>query len=184
MIFAKRASWWSHSTLIAAMLGVGCNSTLHEEAMLRQAQAIGTECPPPRLTPQLPHAYYQKHNPFPATADNIALGKRLYERDMLPASCADCHGIEGDGQGPIGKYLRPPPTDFTCKELMDTLPDGRLFWVIQNGWGFFEMAPGHSRDTLKRPGRRPRYTYMHGHKNHLSEVQIWHLLLYIRSLSK
>src|SRR5579871_5582326 len=27
-------------------------------------------------------------------------------------SCAECHGDKGHGDGPAGKYLKPPPTDF------------------------------------------------------------------------
>jgi mono/diheme cytochrome c family protein len=27
-------------------------------------------------------------------------------------SCAACHGDKGHGDGPAGKYLKPPPTDF------------------------------------------------------------------------
>ncbi|WP_420812590.1 c-type cytochrome [Nitrosococcus wardiae] len=62
-------------------------------------------------------------------------GKQLYLTDAEPVACANCHGVHGDGQGPIGKYLQPPPTNFTCAELMDALPNGQLFWVIKSGSG-------------------------------------------------
>lgn len=184
MKFANPTRGWAYWIIALTMLIAGCNSTMQAEVTPQEIHAIDSECPSPRQTPQPPQAYYLKQNPVAATADNIALGKHLYQRGVQPVSCADCHGISGDGQGTIGKYLQSPPTDFTCKALMETLPDGRLFWVIENGSGLFELAPGHSRETLKRPGRRPNYTFMRGHKNDLTETQIWHVVLYLRSLSK
>jgi len=174
----------------ALMLIAGCTRTMMEEesapSSFRTADdhpSIG-KCPPTRETPQAPQAYYLKPNPLASTPGNLEKGKRLYESDATPISCSNCHGLYGDGQGPTGNRLQPPPTDFTCKALMDFLPDGQLFWVIENGSGLFELTPGHSRETLKRPGRRPRYTAMRGHKNELTEEQIWQLVLYIRTFSK
>jgi hypothetical protein len=172
------------------MLIAGCTRTMMEEesahASFRTAEDYPDirECPPVRETPQAPQSYYLKPNPLAPTPDNVEKGKRLYESDTKPASCASCHGLYGDGQGPIGKHLQPPPTDFTCKALMDNLPDGQLFWIVENGSGLFELPLGHSREAIKRPGRRPRYTAMRGHKNELTEEQIWQLVLYIRTFSK
>lgn len=156
----------------------------HPSSLTADAHPSIGKCPPARETPQAPQSHYLKQNPLAATPDNIERGKQLYESNATPVSCANCHGLNGDGQGPIGKHLQPPPTDFTCKALMDTLPDGQLFWVVENGSGLFEFLPDHSRETLKRPGRRPRYTAMRGHKNELTETQIWQLVLYIRNFSK
>jgi mono/diheme cytochrome c family protein len=39
-----------------------------------------------------------------ASAENAA---QLYAQ-----RCASCHGANGKGDGPAGKYLKPPPTDF------------------------------------------------------------------------
>ena len=179
--------FWSYLTLGTIMLIASCTSAMMQKEQAQHApdaQMRDAECPPLRQTPQAPQAYYLKPNPLAPTSNNIEQGKRLYEHDTQPVSCADCHGIDGDGQGPIGKHLQPPPTNFTCKELMNALPDGQLFWVIENGSGLFELVPGHSRETLKRPGRRPRYTAMRGHKNDLTDEQIWQIVLYIRTFSK
>ena len=45
---------------------------------------------PPKKTPQL-----------------LKQGKTIFEQ-----TCAPCHGSKGDGKGPAGVALKPPPTDF------------------------------------------------------------------------
>lgn len=47
--------------------------------------------------------------------------------------CANCHGEKGDGQGPLGKTLNPPPRDFTKGEFKFGGTDEDLFQVISNG---------------------------------------------------
>jgi mono/diheme cytochrome c family protein len=37
--------------------------------------------------------------------------------EIYSAHCASCHGADGDGQGPAGARLEPPPTDFTTAEM-------------------------------------------------------------------
>lgn len=45
---------------------------------------------------------------FPAGADDLAAGKKVYL-----SNCLVCHGARGDGKGAAGVALKPPPTDFT-----------------------------------------------------------------------
>jgi mono/diheme cytochrome c family protein len=33
-------------------------------------------------------------------------------REVYTAQCAGCHGTTGDGKGPAGRYLNPPPRDY------------------------------------------------------------------------
>lgn len=47
-------------------------------------------------------------SPISPSAENVALGKALYER-----SCVYCHGLDGDGNGPVTPYLDLRPRDFT-----------------------------------------------------------------------
>ncbi len=42
------------------------------------------------------------------TPENIAEGKRLYN-----LRCSPCHGVKGDGEGPVARFLDPRPRDFT-----------------------------------------------------------------------
>jgi mono/diheme cytochrome c family protein len=58
-----------------------------------------------------------------------ALGKKLYDE-----KCQVCHGMKGDGRGPVGLSLTPKPTNFTnprfwqgndSKEIADAVRKGR-----------------------------------------------------------
>jgi len=46
------------------------------------------------------------------TAPTVAMGKALY----LGNGCATCHGLLGDGTGPVGRTLMPPPRNFRAVE--------------------------------------------------------------------
>lgn len=122
-------------------------------------QAGPAICPQPRATVKAPDGFYNRLNPLENTADNIEKGRTLFSRDVQPP-CVMCHGAQGDGTGGFGADMSPKPRNFTCAATMDPIPDGQLFWVIQNG----------SPDTGMPPFRD------------LSDEQIWQLVLYIRSL--
>ncbi|MFQ6014289.1 MAG: cbb3-type cytochrome c oxidase subunit II [Anaerolineae bacterium] len=47
--------------------------------------------------------------------------------------CQGCHGLEGNGNGPVGHLLRPEPRDFTNAMWMSKQTDLYLFSVIVNG---------------------------------------------------
>ena len=70
--------------------------------------------PPPKKTPEL-----------------LKEGKQIFEQ-----VCASCHGSNGDGKGPAGAVLKPPPTDFQkpLKEWPNTKGDTqKIFEVISKG---------------------------------------------------
>lgn len=54
----------------------------------------------------------------PADAKEPLLVEKLdrqhlqHGREVFTRQCAGCHGTTGDGQGPAGKYLAPPPRDY------------------------------------------------------------------------
>lgn len=48
----------------------------------------------------------------PAAAQTAVDGKTIYQE-----RCAFCHGENGDGNGPIAKYLNPRPRDFTSNQF-------------------------------------------------------------------
>jgi len=92
-------------------------------------------------------------NPFTGDA-SIAKGKSIYQ-----TRCVVCHGAAGAGDGPAGKSLVPPATDF-ASDFVKKQTDGELFWKISEGRGA-----------------------MVGWKLTLSEEERWALINYIRTLA-
>lgn len=116
-------------------------------------------CPQKRKTERAPNRYLEKVNPLARTKENIEKGRRLFSEDAKPTACKLCHGKSGNGNGSLARRMEPPPRNFTCENVMQDLPDGQLFWIIQNG---------------------SRGTAMPAHKFSLGKEQIWQLILYIR----
>lgn len=116
-------------------------------------------CPQNRKTERAPGRYLEKVNPLAPTKENIEKGRKLFSEDAKPTACKLCHGSKGNGNGSLARRIEPPPRNFTCGSVMRDLPDGQLFWVIQNG---------------------SRGTAMPAHKFALGKEQIWQLILYIR----
>ncbi len=118
--------------------------------------------PQPRQTRKAPRKFVKMENPLPASKATIGAGKALFRQTAKPLACAQCHGPNGDGQGPLGAALIPPPRNFTCGSMMQDLPDGQLHWVIKNG--------SQGTGTMPFPG--------------LSDEEVWQLVHYIRSLAR
>ena len=65
------------------------------------------------------------------TPELLAKGKKLYEQNCMP-----CHGAKGDGKGPAGALLKPPPRDFNMPLSQWTHSKGdikKVFEVISKG---------------------------------------------------
>ncbi len=129
------------------------------QSMGGSVQRVSGICPQKRKTQKAPSRYLKKKNPVPSTKKNLAAGKRLFDKDARPTACRLCHGARGNGNGSLARRLDPPPRNFTCSEVMSDLPDGQLFWVIQNG---------------------SRGTAMPAHKSTLKPDEIWQLILFIK----
>src|SRR5262245_20508182 len=90
-----------------------------------------------------------------AQAGDSAAGKRLYD-----SRCAFCHGTAGQGDGPAGAALKPPPTNFTSADFWKGVSSEQLKASIADG----------------KPG-----TAMVGFKAALSAEQIDDVLTYLRT---
>ena len=123
------------------------------------AFAGAAKCPQPRKTKKAPASLYNKDETAKADAKN---GKAIFEKKAKPMACKMCHGDKGDGGGKLGAALKPKPRNFTCAATMKGISDGQLFWIIKNG------SPG---------------TSMMGY-SHLSDSEIWKLVLYLREFSR
>jgi high-affinity iron transporter len=65
------------------------------------------------------------------TPELLNQGKKLYEQN-----CAPCHGAKGDGKGPAGLALKPPPGTFNLPLSQWTYSKGdlkKVFEVITKG---------------------------------------------------
>lgn len=118
------------------------------------------QCPQPRFTGKAPEAIYNRVNPVRVTDEAVFNGRAIYESQAQPP-CRLCHGIKGDGRGPLASQFSVPPRNFSCTETVRGIPDGQLFWIIQNG------SPGTSMPAFDQ----------------LSDRQIWELVIYLRRLS-
>lgn len=145
---------------------------------------VAGQCPEPRSTQRAPDSRYGLSNPLAPTTRNIDRGRDLYAADRSGGSCADCHGVLGHGNGPAGQALVPPPRNFACALTMNDLSDGQLFWIIENGSGDFHLPARQGAQQVTRPGRRDSPTAMTDYRRQLSDVEIWQLILYIRTLAE
>ena len=62
------------------------------------------------------------------TAELLSEGRRAYRK-----YCVQCHGYNGQGDGPSAQALEPPPRDHTDAEVMDPISDVILADTIVYG---------------------------------------------------
>lgn len=69
---------------------------------------------------------------FAANAPSPTSGKELYQ-----AYCASCHGIGGQGNGPVASALKTPPTDLTLlsKNNSGKYPEMHVLHAIEGEHG-------------------------------------------------
>lgn len=96
-------------------------------------------------------------SPVPPTVDTVAEG-----RGHFADHCAICHGNDGSGDTEVGRNLYPKAPDMRLAATQ-SLSDGELFWIIENGVRFTGMP-----------------AWSHGNKE--SENESWHLVHFIRRL--
>jgi mono/diheme cytochrome c family protein len=67
-------------------------------------------------------------NPRPVDDASLARG-----RELFTINCQMCHGVTGNGKGPIAGFLANfKPADLTSP-LIKAFPDGQIFMTITNG---------------------------------------------------
>jgi mono/diheme cytochrome c family protein len=138
-----------------------CLSAAILTLFLFASNSFADDCVQKRKTPQAPSNILKKTNPLESTPENITAGEMLYKKGAKPLACAQCHGLNGNGDGKMARGMNPRPRDFSCQAMMKDIPDGQLFWIIKNG---------------------SKGTGMMGFKM-LNDDQIWQLVSYIRKLT-
>ncbi len=93
-------------------------------------------------------------NPIPGTVTSVDTGNELYQ-----ANCAACHGVDGEGGGPLANTtaIQPP----SLKAHLSQHTDGDLFYWITNGL----------------PGGMPAWASV------LSETDRWNVINYLRAIN-
>ncbi len=101
----------------------------------------------------------------PSFAQDLERGRELYDR-----WCAECHGVEGDGQGAAAAYMLPRPRDFTTARYQirttasGQLPtDADIVRIIEQG------MPG---------------TAMPGWESKFNDAEVRDLVAYLKSFSR
>ena len=95
-------------------------------------------------------------NPVEATPESLATGRQRYV-----FMCRQCHGNTGKGDGDMS-HAGGVPSDFTDDVWKHGETDGEIFVVIKEGV---------TAD-------------MQGYANRLDDEDIWHLVNYVKSLSR
>ena len=98
-------------------------------------------------------------SPLPSSPEIVEQGKALYNGK---GACFNCHGKDGDGNGPVAAQLNPSPRNFQHHGFWRHRTEGEIFWVIKNG------SVG---------------TSMVGFDGQLTDEEIWSLIQYVRSFS-
>jgi mono/diheme cytochrome c family protein len=93
----------------------------------------------------------------------LARGKQIYDQ-----ACAVCHGDHGDGHGPAGQNLRPPPPDFTEEHAIAEMGPDFWFWRVSEGG---VAQPYKSLKSAMPPFK------------HLSEDDRWAVIAYQHTFS-
>ena len=93
-------------------------------------------------------------NPIKPTKASVEKGKEIYDK-----KCALCHGIKGDGKGPVSEGLNPNPANF--KEHHGQMTDGEHFWKMTTGRG---AMPSFEKD--------------------MTGEERWHVINYINTFMK
>ena len=82
---------------------------------------------------------------IPQTDSQIAWGEAVYQR-----RCVGCHGVKGDGNGPVATFLNPRPRNFTIGAFKfrstpsGSLPtDGDLYRTLTRGVRWTAMPTWH-----------------------------------------
>ena len=89
--------------------------------------------------------------PEPKAESPVPVQVSQETRETYQWYCAQCHGLEGKGNGINAQFLTVPPRDHTKSEYIETRSDDELFDAIKLGGHAVGRAPcmpawGHTLD--------------------------------------
>lgn len=139
----------AHGLLIAAAALAMCGCGVKQPSSLETRVANGVKH---RVTVR----NKDEHNPFPATAENVAAGRKAFSY-----YCTSCHGLDGQATGvPFANSMSPPVPSLASADVQG-YSDGQLKWIIENG-----IYPSG----------------MPASKGILNDEEIWKIVHYLRNL--
>jgi len=99
----------------------------------------------------------QLKNPLADSAMSVEKGGKLFRQ-----YCADCHGVKGDGKGPMADSLKRKPANLTSSQTQALAP-GEIFWRVSKG---DDIMPSFEKTFP------------------LTETERWELVQFVKSLGK
>ena len=121
--------------------------------------------------PALPDRYAVMENPF---SDVSGDERSVLEREGLvlyQKNCRPCHGVVGDGNGPLARGQRLRPIDFTDPGTIGTVVEPHPFWRIREG--------GLGLPAIATPWN----SAMPPWGEELSDEEIWRIVMAVYRLS-
>ncbi len=79
--------------------------------------------------------------PSAAAAVSVSAADRQTALSTFAGNCAVCHGADGRGDGPGGKYLVPHPRNFTDAKWQESVSDAHIEQVILYGGAAAGLSP-------------------------------------------
>ena len=105
----------------------------------------------------IPEPYRSMPDPLPGSAATLDRGAKVYAQN-----CASCHGSSGQGDGPAGKALVPPPANLAwLSHSRMGGSDRYIYWTVAEGG-------------------QPLGTAMPAFKSTLSQEDTWAVVAYVR----
>lgn len=136
------------TVMLAAMLALAPSRSVAEQPMMQ-----------PRVPADKLTEARALTSPLPESTEMVERGKALYNGK---GTCFNCHGKDGNGNGPVAAQLNPSPRNFTHHGFWRHRTEGEIFWVIKHG------SPG---------------TSMIGFVGQLTDEEIWSIIQYERSFA-
>lgn len=149
------------ATAIACILLTSCGPRMRVQQSVQPFEQDMPAMPPASVptTGRLDtHAREQSRltsNPLAVTPANLRSGRVHYDY-----YCRACHGVKGDGNGPVGESYVPKPTDLRSAAVA-RMTDGELYYRMLHGAGHDPVMP-HT----------------------VAPDQRWPIVMYVRSLGR
>ena len=151
---------WTRRALMTALVAIPLFFLILQSLDIRPAYADEQSLKPRVPADKLAEVKSIKSTVPASDEKTISIGKAIFSGKGV---CANCHGEDGSGKGPLAKSFDKHPRDFTGTDdigWQKARTDGEIFWAISKGTEY-GMLP---------------------YEDMLSMDERWALVAYIRSL--